>query len=185
MSFLFARGATMSEHDARLALLYGRRSVRTYTNEDVSNEDVVRALECAMAAPSACCRDPWRFVVVRDATTRSKIADALPNGKMLTQAPVGIVVCGDLSAAHDGELSYMLQDCSAAVENLLLAIHALGLGACWLGVHPRQQRVDALRALLAIPEPVLPIACVALGHPAETKRPRTRFDAAHVHRERW
>jgi nitroreductase len=138
-----------------------------------------------MAAPSACAKDPWRFVVVRNRATLKLIAEALPNGKMLAHAPVGIAVCGDLGAAHAGELSYLLQDCSAAIENLLLAAHALGLGACWLGVHPRQPRIEALTKILRLPDKILPVSCIALGWPAETQPPRTRFSSAHVHDESW
>jgi nitroreductase len=124
-------------------------------------------------------------VVVRDPATLKLIAGALPNGKMLARAAVGIAVCGDLGAAHAGELSYLLQDCSAAIENLLLAAHALGLGACWLGVHPRQSRIDALTKILRLPKGVLPVSCIAVGWPAEQQSPRTRFSPAYVHRESW
>ena len=124
--------------EEKLSFIFGRRSIREYQDAPVSDELVTDLLRAAMAAPSACAKDPWRFVVVRKRATLNLIADALPNGKMLAHAPVGIAVCGDLGAAHAGELSYLLQDCSAAIENLLLAAHALGLGACWLGVHPRR-----------------------------------------------
>lgn len=113
------------------------------------------------------------------------MAEALPHGRMLADAGAGIVVCGDLRAAHDGQLSYLLQDCSAAIENLLIAAHLLGLGACWLGVHPREPRIEALRSLLGIPAGIVPVSAVAVGFPAEHKEPRTRFDPQHVHYERW
>ena len=138
-----------------------------------------------MAAPSAVAKDPWRFVVIRKKETLSAIAAALPNGGMLATAPLGIIVCGDLDAAHDRQLSYLLQDCSAAIENLLLCAHALGLGACWLGVHPREDRVNKLKALLSLPAPVIPVAAIAIGRPGEIKEARTRFKAEYVHREKW
>ena len=116
---------------------------------------------------------------------RELIVEKLPYGKMLLEAPVGIVVCGDLKAAHDGQLSYMLQDCSAAIENLLLAAHSLGLGACWLGVHPREERINHIKAVLALPESVIPIAVIALGHPGEKKEPRTRYKTENVKFEKW
>ena len=138
-----------------------------------------------MAAPSAVGRDPWRFVVLRSRAVMVQVAEGLKNGKMLAQAGVGFAVIGDPEAAHDGQLSYLLQDCSAAVENLLLAAHALGLGAVWLGVHPRPDRIEHLRRVLSVPEALLPIACVAVGHPAETKPARTRYDEAKIHHDRW
>jgi nitroreductase len=169
----------------KLSFLFGRRSVRAYQAKPVSDEMVADLLAAAMAAPSACGKDPWRFVVVREKATLQALAAALPNGSMIANAPVGIVVCGDLNAAHAGELSYLLQDCSAAIENLLLAAHALGLGACWLGVHPRQPRIEALTKILGLPEKIVPVSGIALGWPGEEKAERTRFDAKHVHNEKW
>ena len=127
----------------RLNDLFARRSVRVYRQQDVADDLVRDLLEAAMAAPSAVAKDPWAFVVVRNRDMLAKIAAGLPNGTMLRDAALGIVVCGDLQRAHDRQLSYLLQDCSAAIENLLLAASALGLGACWLGVHPREERVTA------------------------------------------
>ncbi len=169
----------------KLGFIFGRRSIRAYRPGEIS-DDVVRALlEAAMAAPSAVAKDPWRFVVVRNQNTLSQIADALPNGKMLPLASLGIVVCGDLEAAHDRQLSYLLQDCSAAIENLLLAVHALGLAACWLGVHPRVDRIERLSAILGLPASVIPVSAIAIGYPGEEKEPRTRYNPAAVHIEKW
>ena len=168
-----------------LSFLFGRRSIRSFTPEAVSDELVQTLLEAAMAAPSAAAKDPWRFVVVREPALLAQIAEALPNGKMIAHAAVGIVVCGDIDTAHDRQLSYLLQDCSAAIQNLLLAAHILGLGACWLGVHPREERVRRLITLLALPFTVIPVAGIAIGWPAENKEPRTRFNDDYVHRETW
>ena len=166
-------------------MLLKRRSVRRYQAREVPDALVDDLLAAAMAAPSAVARDPWDFIVVRDQARRERIAAALPNGKFLMQAPVGIVVCGDLSRAHDGQLSYLLQDCSAAIENLLLAASMSGLGACWLGVHPREDRIRALTDLFQLPDKVLPIAVIAVGWPGEDKPPRTRFNRERVHHETW
>ena len=171
--------------DEQLGFVFGRRSIRVYAEGAVSEDAVQKLLEAAMAAPSAAAKDPWRFVVIRDRRTLSEIAAALPNGQMIGSAALGIAVCGELSAAHDQQLSYMLQDCSAAVENLLLCAHILGLGACWLGVHPREQRVAALREILKLPPSVIPVACISIGRPGETKEPRTRFNRDYVHLEKW
>jgi nitroreductase len=169
----------------KLRIILGRRSIRVYGPGEVGDQAVQALLEAAMAAPSAVAKDPWRFVVVRNKQTLNRIADALPNGKMLPNGALGIVVCGDLDAAHDHQLSYLLQDCSAAIENLLLAAHALGFGACWLGVHPREDRVKKVSEILGLPRHVLPVACIALGRPGEVKEPRTRYNRAHVHLEKW
>jgi nitroreductase len=171
--------------DERLQFIFGRRSIRKYAPGEVSETAVTQLLQAAMAAPSAAATDPWRFVVFRKRETLARVAAALPFGKMLTQASVGFVVCGDLEAAHDHQLSYLLQDCAAAIENLLLCAHALGLGGCWLGVHPREVRVNKLKEIFALPPSVVPVAAIAIGVPGEQKEPRTRFNPAYVHRETW
>ncbi len=165
--------------------ILGRRSIRVYAPGEISEADINQLLQAAMAAPSAVAKDPWRFVVIRNKETLSAIAAALPNGGMLATAPLGIVVCGDLDAAHDRQLSYLLQDCSAAMENLLLCAHALGLGACWLGIHPREDRIRKIKAILRLPASVIPVAGVAIGQPGEEKEPRTRFNRDYVRWEKW
>lgn len=174
-----------SNSTSLLPFILGRRSIRVYAPGDVSDDQITQLLQAAMAAPSAVAKDPWRFVVVRQLQMLATIAAVLPNGRMIATAPVGIVVCGDQREAHDQKLSYLLQDCSAAIENLLLCAHGLGLGACWLGVHPREDRIRKLKDLLGLPASVIPVAAVAVGQPGETKEPRTRYHAKYVHFERW
>ena len=169
----------------RLQYIFARRSVRRFEDRPVPEELVTDLLQAAMAAPSAVAKDPWHFIVVRDRETRGRIADHLPNGAMARQAPVVLVVCGDLERAHGGLESYLLQDCSAAVENALLAASALGLGACWLGVHPRPERIEGVRTLFGLPPRIVPVAAVAVGWPAEAPAARTRYRADAVHQERW
>lgn len=168
-----------------LQVIFGRRSIRVFKPGPVTEAQVQTLLEAAMAAPSAVAKDPWRFVVVRNPTTLNALADALPNAPMLREATVGIIVCGDMEAAHDQQLSYLLQDCAAAVENILLAAHGLGLGSCWLGIHPRGERMQKVSSLLGLPTMVLPIAGVAIGWPGEQKPARTRYNADFVHYEKW
>jgi nitroreductase len=171
--------------DGKLGFIFGRRSIRVYSPGEIPEETVTRLLEAAMAAPSAMTKDPWRFVVVRERAGLSAMAEALPGGKMLATATLAIVVCGDLDTAFERQVSFMLQDCSAAIENLLLAAHALGLGACWVGVHPGETAVRRLKDLLSLPPSVIPIAAVSLGLPGEDLEPRTRFNNAYVHFEKW
>jgi len=170
---------------AMLDMIFGRRSIRVFAPGTVDDATVTKLLEAAMAAPSAVCKDPWRFVVVRDRQTLEALAGVLSNGQMLRSAALAIAVCGDVEAAHDRQLSYLLQDCAAAIENLLLAAHAFGLGACWLGVHPRENRISRVREILGIPPEVIPVACIALGRPGEKKPARTRFNPGYVHYEKW
>ncbi len=165
--------------------ILARRSVRKYTTAPVAPEQITAALEAAMAAPSAMHTDPWRFVVVTSQADRDTLADHLPYGQMLRTAQVGIIVCGDTTAAHRGELSYLLQDVSAAIENLLLALHAQGLGAVWLGIHPNADRLEGVSKAFGLPAHILPISAIAIGHPAENPPARTRYDEAKVHMGRW
>jgi nitroreductase len=171
--------------DDRLGLIFGRRSIRVYSPGEIDDQTVTRLLEAAMAAPSAMTKDPWRFVVVRDPQVLANLAAALPGGKMLATATLGIVACGDMDAAFDRQLSYLLQDCSAAIENLLLGAHTLGLGACWVGVHPSQDAIGHLKEMLTLPGHIIPIAVIALGHPGEQPGPRTRYNPDYVHRGKW
>lgn len=171
--------------ESHLSLLFGRRSIRVYSPGEINDATVTKLLETAMAAPSAMTKDPWRFVVVRDRQTLSQLAAALPGGKMLVTAALAIVVCGDMDSVFDRQLSFLLQDCSAAIENLLLGAHALGLGGCWVGVHPSEDSVRRLKQMLSLPGPILPIAAISLGHPGEQPGPRTRFNRDYVHFEKW
>jgi len=168
-----------------LTPLFSRRSIRAYKPDTIPEEMITDMLQAAMSAPSAVARDPWEFIVVQNKQTLEKISAALPNGKFLADAPLGIVVCGNLRQTHDGQISYLLQDCAAAVENMLLAANLLGLGACWLGVHPRDERVQHLRAQFSLPEHIIPVATIAVGHPDEEKEPRTRYNENAVHWEQW
>jgi nitroreductase len=169
----------------QLDLIFGRRSIRVYSPGEVSEQAVTKLLEAAMAAPSSMTKDPWRFVTVRDKQTLSELATLHPGAAMLSSAAMAIVVCGDLDVAFERQLSYLLQDCSAATENFLLAAHAQGLGACWVGVHPTKPLVKRVKELLSLPASVVPMAVVSLGQPGEQPPPRTRYNADYVHRERW
>ena len=161
--------------------ILARRSIRKYTAEPIGRKDITTLLEAAMAAPSSSNRKPWHFIVITDRQTLDSLADVHPYGKMLFEAPLCIVVCGDTTISP----SSWVQDCSAATENLLLGAVALGLGAVWLGVHPRANRVGPIKNLLKIPENVVPLNLISIGYPAEEKEPRTQYDELRVHREHW
>lgn len=161
--------------------IFARRSIRKYTVKPVSEKIIKTMLEAAMAAPSASNRKPWHFIVVTERQMLDRLARVHPYGKMLFEAPLCIAVCGDTTISP----RYWVQDCSAAAENLLLAAAALGLGAVWLGVHPRESRVGPIKKVLKIPETVVPLNLISIGHPAEVKEPRTQYDELRVHREHW
>ena len=168
-----------------LQFIFNRRSVRKYESRIIPEEMFTHLFEAAMAAPSAVAKDPWHFILVRDRKMLNKIVKILPSGQMLRQATAAVIICGDINKANINDVSYLLQDLSAAGENLLLAATALGLGSCWLGVHPRPDRLDGIRSLFSLPENIIPMCGVALGWPAEKPAPRTRFNPDRVHLEKW
>lgn len=169
----------------QLDFIFSRRSIRKFTQREIPESLLIDLLEAAMAAPSAVAKDPWHFIVLRSRASLDQLTTSLLNGKMLGEATAALVVCGDLQKAHDQQLSFLLQDLSAAIENILLAANALGLGACWLGIHPREERITAVAKQFALPAQVLPVAVIALGWPAQEAAPRTRYNPDCVHQERW
>lgn len=160
-----------------------RRSIRAYSQEPVAEPDVETILSAAMSAPSAGNQRSWRFVVTDDRERLEEWAKATPYGSILLKAPLAIAVCADTRDLRHPTM--WQQDCSAATQNALLAIHSLGLGAVWLGFWPKMERVEPLRAALGLPEGVEPLCVLAVGHPAEAKPPADRYDPGLVHRDRW
>jgi len=163
------------EEATMLDLIKKRRSIRTYTDEPISDADIRALLEAAMAAPSANNAQPWEFIVVREESLRQKLAETHPWSTMCADAPVVFVVCGD-----ERRSDHWIEDTSAATQNLLLAVTARDLGAVWVGVHPSAQREEHVRNVLGIPSGVRVLCLVPVGHPAEAKPPRTQYDERKV-----
>ncbi len=168
-----------------LNFIFSRRSVRSYIKEEIPEQVLNDILEAAMAAPSAMAKDPFHFIVVKKYERLRDIAKILPHGKMIRNAAAAIIVCGDIIQTHDQQESFMLQDCSAAIQNTLLAATALGFGSCWLGIHPRTERMKAVAELFSLPDNIIPIGGIALGRAKETPDSRTRFNKKNIHREHW
>lgn len=160
-----------------------RRSIRQFSEEPVTAEEIDVLLRAAMAAPSASNERPWRFVVVRERETLDRLAKATLHSKPLANAPLGIVVCVDKRGAkYPG---FPIIDCAAAIQNLLLAAHSIGLGGVWIGVHPVAPFVHAVRGIIGAPRHVAPHSLVAIGRPGEDRQPVDRFEPDWVHHERW
>ncbi len=144
---------------------------------------MLQFIKAGMNAPSAGNQQPWHFVVINDRKILVEITNIHPYAQMLEQASCAILVCGDLDLEkHKG---YWVQDCSAATQNILLAIADRGFGGVWLGVYPRQDRVEGIRKLLQIPERIIPFALVSLGVPAEEKKPRNKFKKERIRYNYW
>lgn len=163
--------------------ILSRRSIRRYTEQAVSDETIQELLAAAMSAPSAGNEQPWHFVVIKDRDILNEIPNLHPHSGMLKDAPVAILVCGDLDLQkYEG---FWVQDCSAATQNLLVAAQAKGLGGVWLGVYPSEDLVVGLRKMLNMPDNVVPFSLISIGYPAEQKPPADRYDASRVHNDQW
>ena len=160
--------------------LLKRRSIRKFSDEAVSEEDILKLLHAGMSGPSACNKTPWEFYVVTNPEALEKLRNAARFSKIT--APLAIVVCGNLSRTLPLQLSsFWIQDCSAATENILLAATDLGLGAVWCGVHPMKTAEKNVREALSLPEKIVPLNIIHIGHPLEDPEPRDQFNEKRVH----
>jgi nitroreductase len=166
-----------------IEMILTRRSVRSFTDEPVTDEQLDTLLRAAMAAPSAGNEQPWRIVVTRDRDVLKRWANATPFSRPLAGAAVGLAVCGETVAIkHSG---FWVDDCSAATQNILLAAHAMGLGAVWIGVAPSKLMIANVRRILKPPRTVTPFAFVAIGHPERRPEPIDRFRPDFVVKDGW
>jgi nitroreductase len=160
--------------------IYQRRSVRKYLPDPVPESAVQKLMEYAMAAPSACNKKPWEFYVVTDPDILGK----LKHTHMFTNynSPMIIIVAGNPKKALPGkQKEFWIQDCTAALENLLLGALELGLGTCWCGLYPNERAADSVREVIGAEEHIVPMALLHVGYPAEHPAPRTQFDEKKVH----
>ena len=173
--------------DIVLENILSRKSVRSYTDEPVRRSQLDTLLRAAMAAPTGRDMRPWKFVVIDDKAAMAALADSLPYAKMLREAQAAVAVCGDLSVTDDkgNPSKNWTFDCSAATENLLLTAEALGLGAVWMGVYPYEERVAAVKSALGLPEEIIPLALVPIGHPKGDPQPKDKFNKDNIHYNGW
>jgi len=163
-----------------------RVSVREFTGEKISAEQIDMLLRAAMAAPSAINRQPWAFIVVTDDDIIAKLGEALPFSRCSNHPACAIIPCGDLSKAIEGEMgAFWINDVSAATENLLLAAHAMGLGAVWTGLHPNMERAAQVQQMLSLPEHIIPLCIVPVGVPAEHPAVKDKYLQENIHYNGW
>lgn len=172
------------DRDQILDFFYNRRSIREFKQgAKISDYQMETILKAAMSAPSANNQQPWHFIVVDDRQKMREITRHHPYSSALNSASACIIVLGDTST--DRKRAYWTQDCSAATENMLLAIANLGLGGVWLGVHPRKEREDAIREIFGVPEYITPLCVVAIGVPDEDRGRTDRFEVSKIHKNFW
>lgn len=165
--------------------LLTRRSVRQFEpGRKIPQQDIDDILKIAMYAPSGCNRQPWEFVVVTDDEIKNRIVEIHPHAGFLKDASAAIIVCGDINKQCDE--GFWVVDTSAAIQNLLLACHGRGLGACWCAVYPYEDRMKQFQELLGLPENVKPNALVVVGYPVKVPaQPKDRFDGGKIHINKW
>ena len=171
------------EQKSALDNIFARKSVRSYTDEPVSPEQVETILKAAMAAPSGMNMQPWRFVVVTDQKVKDKLAIGF--NKMIAKAPVVIIVCGKTTNKLGAPNKNWTADCAASTENLLLAVEALGLGAVWTACYPYEDRMNPTVEALRLPENISPYCIVPIGHPAGNDKPKDKWNPENIHYEKW
>jgi nitroreductase len=166
-----------------LEVIHTRRSIRQYQDRSIPEEVINKLLAAAMAAPSARNQQPWEFIVVTRKDLLERISTVNPYADMAAAAPVAILICGNLEI--ETSPGYWVIDCAAATQNLLLAAHALGLGAVWTGTYPNEDRMDGYTELFDLPEQILPHSLVVIGYPQEQPSDQDRFQVDRIHYNGW
>lgn len=168
-----------------LRTIHERKSVRNYTGEQISRDDINTLLRAAMAAPAAMHLAAWKFIIITDQNRLRSLENGLPFAKMLTKAGTGIVVCAVPGEAALGSKEFAILDCACASENILLAAEALGLGAVWTAVYPNHELMNFVRKELKIPEHVIPLNIIPLGYPTSEEKPVNKFNEKNIHWNKW
>lgn len=163
--------------------IHNRRSIRKYEDKKISPEMIKEILGAGMMAPSAGNAQPWQFIVIDDHEILDTVKEINPYAAMASHAPLGILVCGDLSL--EKYPGYWVQDCAAAVQNILLAVHAKGLGAVWTGVYNNDERVAGFTKKFNLPDNIIPHAFIVVGWPAQESKPQDRYKEERIHRNKW
>lgn len=182
---LVMSGAVGSQAAASDDVVYNnilsRTSVRAYQGKAVEKDKVEKLLRAGMAAPTAVNKQPWHFVVVADKKLLEALAETNTQADFTKDAPLAIVVCGDMTKAIEGSgRDFWVQDCAAATENILLAAHAMGLGAVWTGAYPLEKRSFEMSKVLKLPETMVPLSMIVIGYPKGETKAKNKWDAQKV-----
>ncbi len=166
-----------------LETIFTRRSIRRFTGEPITDQDLETILRAGFQAPSAHNYQPWEFVVMKDKCNMERIAKVHTYAKMLPNAEVCIIVCGDKE--KQPMTGFLVEDCSASIQNILLAAHGIGLGAVWCGLYPVTHLTKEIKRVCSLPNHIVPIGMVVLGHKGEERKIEDRYNSAKLHYEVW
>lgn len=148
-----------------LETIYTRKSVRKYSKKKLDTQTINLLIKAGLSAPSNGNKMPWEFIVIDDESTLERISKATLYAKMAKDAPLAIMVCGNMDRTFIGEgKDFWIQECSAASQNILLAAHSLGLGAVWTGVYPTHDRVRNVSKAVNLPPSIVPLSLIVLGY---------------------
>lgn len=153
--------------------LLNRRSIRKYTDQKISSQDINTMLKAAMYAPSAMNTQAWHFIVIEDKNILLNTLQSIPYAEMLKQSTAAILVCGDSSIEKNE--SWLLQNCSAVTQNILLSAFGLGIGSCWIGIQGMDEIVRNIKHQFKLPENIVPVSLISLGYPDEVVKAEERF----------
>src|SRR3989339_943011 len=169
-----------SAQNPTLETIFSRKSVRTYTDQPVSVDDLMLLVKAGMAAPTGINRQPWEFFIIQDKALMASLADKIPYARMLKEAQAAIVVIGNPEKSI-----YWYLDCSAAAQNILLAAESIGLGAVWTAGYPFEDRMEIISKAVGIPKPFLPLCLIPIGYPKGEQMPKNKWDESKVHMNKW
>ena len=163
--------------------LLNRRSIRKYKDQKLSKENLDKILKAAMYSPSAMNLQAWQFIVIDDKGILVETIKSIPYAEMLRQSAAAIIVCGDSSVEKNE--SWLLQNCSAAIQNILLSAHGLGIGSCWIAIHGMDEIYQNIKAQFKLPENIVPVSLISLGYPDEVLGAEERFKEEKIHFNKW
>jgi nitroreductase len=163
--------------------LLNRRSIRKYKDQQISQENLDKILKAATYAPSAMNLQAWQFILIDDKNVLIETINSIPYAEMLKKSAAAILVCGD-SAVEKNE-SWLLQNCSAAIQNILLSAHGLGIGSCWIAIHGMDDVYKNIKSQFKLPENIVPVSLISLGYPDETVTTEERYKQDKIHHNKW
>lgn len=174
------------ETKSTISVIHERTSIRQFTNQKLTKNQLETLVKAGMAAPSATNAQPWHFIIVDNPDFLKSIGESIKTSKAVSEAPAAILVCGDMRKAKEGWLQqYWIQDCSAASENILLAATSMDLGAVWTSIYPAEDRIKIIADILKLPDYIIPLNVIPVGYPKEKKSPMDKWKPENVSWNNW